>query len=83
MQCWAGWALVTDLYALEACEKEQSKVRVQDESGRYSAKTVKFFFFFPLFIGARGKRLGKAEYMANWLPEVSTSRGRCGENPLP
>ena len=57
---------------------------MQDESGRYSAKTVKFFFFFfPLFIGARGKRLGKAEYMANWLLEVSTSRGRFGENPLP
>lgn len=80
-QRWVGWALVTDLYALEACDKQQSKVRVRAESGRYSAKIVNFFF--SLFIGARGTILGKAEYMANWLPEASASRGRCGENPLP
>ena len=59
MQCWAGWALVTDLYALEACEKEQSKVRVQDESGRYSAKTVKFFFFFSSFYRCKREKTGE------------------------
>ena len=32
-QRWEGWALVTDLYAVEACDKEQSRVRVRDESG--------------------------------------------------